>query len=246
LHALVVRVILHVVICYKRAALQRIGVASGPAGVTRRGEVVRPAVIVIDMLEDFVNGGLRCERAQGILGPLGRLLEGAREAGVPVVYSNDAHLPEIDREFEVWGPHAVAGSPGAEVIPELEPGDADFVVPKRRYSGFYGTDLDALLGELGVDTVVLTGLHTNICVRHTAADAFQGGYSVVVPEDATEAFTQEGHEAGLAYLREVYGAEITDVGALLERMAEETSNSAAGKPVALRTVAAGAAVPSSW
>lgn len=121
------------------------------------------------------------------------------------------------------GPHAVAGTPGAEVISELVPEDADFVVPKRRYSGFFGTDLDMLLKELEVDTVVLTGLHTNICVRHTAADAFQGGYEVVVPADAVEAFTGEDHEGGLEYLKKVYGAEITDVDALLERMPERTA-----------------------
>jgi nicotinamidase-related amidase len=84
----------------------------------------------------------------------------------------------------------VAGTPGAEVVTELAPRDEDYVVPKRRYSGCFGTDLDMLLRELGVDTVVLTGLHTNICVRHTAADAFQEGYSVVVPTDAVEAFTE--------------------------------------------------------
>jgi len=184
---------------------------------------MRPAVIVIDMLEDFVYGGLRCERAEGMLGPLGRLLKGARQAGVPVVYSNDAHLPGVDREFEVWGEHAVAGTPGAAVIGELEPAEGDYVVPKRRYSGFYGTDLDALLRELKVDTVVLTGLHTNICVRHTAADAFQGGYAVVVPTDAVEALTEEDHEGGLEYLNKVYGAELVTVEGLLERMAEEAA-----------------------
>ncbi|HEX2729855.1 MAG TPA: isochorismatase family cysteine hydrolase [Rubrobacteraceae bacterium] len=180
---------------------------------------MRSAIIVIDMLEDFVFGGLRCERADGILEPLGRLLEGARSAGTPVIFSNDAHVPEIDHEFEVWGAHAVAGTPGAAVIAALAPEDEDYVVPKRRYSGFYGTDLALLLGELEVDTVVLTGLHTNICVRHTAADAFYRGYRVVVPADAVEAFTEEDQSSGLEYLKTVYGAEITDVDALLERIA---------------------------
>ncbi|HET7479431.1 MAG TPA: isochorismatase family cysteine hydrolase [Rubrobacteraceae bacterium] len=180
---------------------------------------MRAAILVIDMLEDFVYGGLRCERADGILEPLGRLLGRARAAGTPVIFSNDAHLPEIDHEFEVWGPHAVAGTPGAEVIGALAPEDEDYIVPKRRYSGFYGTDLEMLLGELGVDTVVLTGLHTNICVRHTAADAFYRGYKVVVPADAVEAFTEEDQTGGLEYLEKVYGAELTSVDALLERIA---------------------------
>jgi len=179
---------------------------------------MKPALIVIDMLEDFVHGELKCERAQRILEPLGRLLEEARLQGVPVIFSNDAHLPDVDREFEVWGPHAVVGTPGAQVIAELEPKDGDYQIPKRRYSGFYGTDLDALLRELKVDTVVLTGLHTNICVRHTAADAFYRGYRILIPTDAVEAFTEEDHESGLDYLKRVYGSQLTSTGALMEQI----------------------------
>jgi nicotinamidase-related amidase len=66
------------------------------------------------------------------------------------------HLLPVDlRVREVWGPHAVAGTSGAEVVPELAPEAADFVVPKWRYSGFFGTDLDMLIKELGVDTRAL-------------------------------------------------------------------------------------------
>jgi len=182
---------------------------------------MKPAVIVIDMLEDFVRGELKCERAQRILEPLGRLLDAARSQGVPVIFSNDAHVPGVDHEFNIWGEHAVAGTPGAEVIAELEPKEGDYQVPKRRYSGFYGTDLEMLLREHGVDTVILTGLHTNICVRHTAADAFYRGYRVIVPTDAVEAFTAEEHEDGLEYLKKVYGAELSSVDELLGIMAEQ-------------------------
>jgi nicotinamidase-related amidase len=78
-----------------------------------------------------------------------------------------------------------------------------------------------LLREHGVDTVILTGLHTNICVRHTAADAFYRGYRVIVPTDAVEAFTAEDHEDGLEYLKKVYGAELSSVDELLGIMAEQ-------------------------
>ena len=184
---------------------------------------MKPAVIVIDMLEDFVHGELRCERAQRTIEPLGRLLEAARSHGVPVIFSNDAHVSDVDHEFKVWGEHAVAGTPGADVIAELEPKEGDYQVPKRRYSGFYGTDLEMLLRELGVDTLVLTGLHTNICVRHTAADAFYRGYRVIVPTDAVEAFTAEDHEGGLEYLKKVYGAELSSVDEVLGSIAEQTT-----------------------
>jgi len=81
------------------------------------------------------------------------------------------------------GPHAIKGTEGVEVIDDIKPTSKDFVVERRRYSAFFETGLDLLLRELGVDTVVLTGLHTNICVKHTAADAFCRGYNIIVLKD---------------------------------------------------------------
>ena len=170
-------------------------------------KLVKPAIIVVDMLNDFVYGALTCDRGKAIVPATARLLEAAREKGVPVIFSNDAHLRNIDRELTIWGDHAIAGTPGAEVIPELKLSEGDYVVPKRRYSGFFQTDLDILLKELGVQTVVMTGLHTHMCVRHTSADAFSLGYDVVVAKEATDSFTEEDYLGGLAYLKTCYGAD---------------------------------------
>ena len=174
------------------------------------------AILVVDMLNDFVTGALKCDRGLAIVPKTAELLRGAREKGVPVIFCNDAHLKGIDHELKLWGDHAIAGTKGAEVIPELELCEKDYVVPKRRYSGFFHTDLDLLLKELGVDTVILTGLHAHMCVRHTAADAYQLGYGIVVAKNATDSFTEEDYLYGIKYLKEVYGAEITDVDSLLK------------------------------
>ena len=176
------------------------------------------AVLVVDMLNDFVTGALKCDRGLKIVPKTAELLNGCCEKGIPVIFCNDAHLKGIDHELKLWGDHAIAGTKGAEVIPELEPNKKDYVVPKRRYSGFFHTDLDLLLKELGVDTVIMTGLHTHMCVRHTSADAYQLGYNVVVAKDATDSFTQEDYDYGIKYLKEVYGAEITDVDTLLKTL----------------------------
>ena len=109
----------------------------------------KPAILVVDMLNDFVTGALTCDRAKAIVPATAQLLDAARAAGVPVIFCNDAHRPGIDRELALWGDHAIAGTEGAEVIPELKLSDKDYVVPKRRYSGFFQTDLDILLKELG-------------------------------------------------------------------------------------------------
>lgn len=165
------------------------------------------AILVVDMLNDFVTGALKCDRGLAIVKPTAELLDHAREKGIPVIFCNDAHIKGIDHELKLWGDHAIAGTKGAEVIPELKVSEKDYVVPKRRYSGFFQTNLDILLRELGVDTVIVTGLHTHMCVRHTSADAYQLGYNVVVATEATNSFTKEDYEYGLKYLKEVYGAE---------------------------------------
>ncbi len=165
------------------------------------------AVIVVDMLEDFVYGALKNERAKRIIPHIKALLMHARKHDWVVVYSNDAHLSG-DPEEKVWGPHALAGSTGAQVIKELAPHKGDFVLGKRTYSAFYETGLDLLLREKGVDTVIIVGQHTHICVRHTSADAFAKNYSIIIPEDGVESFTDEYHNGGLAYLTMCYAAKI--------------------------------------
>ena len=133
---------------------------------------MKTAVIVIDMINDFVTGVFKSDRAAKIIPNIRALLNHARKYKVPIVYATDAHIPNVDPEFDVWGSHAVAGSWGAEIVDELKPHKGDFRVLKRKYSAFQGTDLDHLLREMKVDTVVLTGVVTDICIQHTAADAF--------------------------------------------------------------------------
>ncbi|MBQ3382366.1 MAG: cysteine hydrolase [Bacteroidales bacterium] len=167
----------------------------------------KPAILVVDMLNDFVTGSLGCDRGRAIVPATAQLLDAARKAGVPVIFCNDCHLKGIDRELTIWGDHAIKGTKGAEVIPELKLCSKDYVVPKRRYSGFFQTDLDILLKELGVKTVIMTGLHAHMCVRHTSADAFCLGYDVVVAKEATDSFTEEDYNIGIAYLKTCYGAD---------------------------------------
>ena len=176
----------------------------------------KKAVILVDMLNDFVTGTLTCDRAKAIVPQLEKLVKAAREKRVYVIYANDAHIKGVDRELQLWGDHAIIGTGGAEVIPELTPQEGDFVVPKRRYSGFFQTDLHLLLTELGVDTVIMTGLHAHMCVRHTAADAYYWGYGIILPTDATDSFTKEDYEYGIRYLKDIYGAQLTTVDELVE------------------------------
>jgi nicotinamidase-related amidase len=175
------------------------------------------ALLVIDMLNDFVTGKIANPRAEGIIPNIRDLVEKARSDRDDwlIVYANDAHLPE-DFELKVWGEHAMAGTPGADIIPELASAKEDFILPKRTYSSFHETGLDPLLRQFGVDTLVLTGQHTNICLRHTTADAFFRGYRVIVPRDGVEAISEEDHQSGLAYLETMYKADVPYTKEVLE------------------------------
>lgn len=177
----------------------------------------------MDVQNDFFKGPLKTKRAIRVIEPLQRLVIAARLNSVPVIYSIDAHYPQDVEVVEKWGVHAIKGSEGAQVIPELKPDEAkDYIVEKRTYSGFYETGLDPLLrsfyGGEGVRTVILGGLHTNMCIRHTSADAFFRGYHIVIAEDGVEAFTQKDHVEGLKYLEYVYNAKIMIINEIIREI----------------------------
>ena len=171
---------------------------------------MKRALVVIDMIEDFAHegGALYCGPTMGQIIPvIQKELTRARSAGEAVIYLTDNHVPD-DAEFKIFPPHAIAGSRGAEIIPELAPEDEDDVIPKRRYSGFFGTDLDITLRERQVDTLRLVGDCTNICVLYTAADARNLGYVVEVVRDGVTSFDQRAHDDALRELEKTLGAKI--------------------------------------
>lgn len=162
------------------------------------------------MIHDFVDpaGALYCGPSMSRVVPvIQNELARARRAGEPVVYLTDSHLPG-DAEFQMFPPHALAGTKGAEIVPDIAPREGDVVIPKRRYSGFFGTDLDITLRERGVDTLRLVGDCTNICVLYTAADARNLGYAVEVVREGVTSFDEEAHHDALRELEKTLGARI--------------------------------------
>jgi nicotinamidase-related amidase len=178
---------------------------------------MRTALIVIDMLNDFMDGVLGNPAAKQLVGPIASLAERARGSHEwVVVYANDAHQLN-DVELRVFPPHALAGTPGAAVVAELRPCVDDVVVEKRFYSGFTRTDLGSRLRSHDVGRLVLVGQHTDCCVRHTAYDAFADGYELIVCPDATTVFEPGSNESvslhqarALEYLSSYYGARLED------------------------------------
>ena len=176
----------------------------------------KSAVIVIDMLNDFVTGPIASPRVHHIIEPIKNLCEYARQHNMPVIYANDSHTPEVDKEFKIWGPHAVEGTTGAEVISELTPQAGDYVVPKKTYSGFFQTPLELILRELDVDTVIITGWQADCCCRHTSADAFFRGFQIIVPRETTDTTTEDGYTGGLEYIKNIYGGNICSLADIMK------------------------------
>ncbi len=158
----------------------------------------RTAVLVVDMINDHLTPGrpLEVPRARAIVPALQARLSAARADGTPVVYVLDRHDPN-DADLDVWGAHAIAGTEGAEVWPAIAPKPNDSVLTKPSYSGFFRSDLEAVLDELRVDTIELTGCSTEVQLLTTATDALQLGFAVRVPEELQAGISEEAERAAL-------------------------------------------------
>ena len=146
------------------------------------------------------------------------IVKAGREANLPIIFINDAHL-ENDREFELWGEHGLAGDEASQPLTGFDVQDSDYLLVKRRYDGFFQTDLDLTLRELGIDTLIAFGTDTNICVLQTLATAYFLGYNIIVPEDScTNELGVGTHEDAIAYFDACYGARIVSTETIIDEI----------------------------
>lgn len=166
-------------------------------------------VLVVDMLRGFLEKGynLYCgDSARRIIPRVQVLLERELARGSRVLYLCDTHRPD-DLEFQMFPVHCLEGTVESELIPELGsyPGER---ISKRRYSGFYDTDLGERLREMAPGRIVICGVCTDICVLHTTADARNRDYRVEVPTDAVATFDEEAHRWALQHMERILGARL--------------------------------------
>jgi biuret amidohydrolase len=182
------------------------------------------ALIVIDLQQRFrAHPGFAAQVARVV-----RVVDACRAAGVPVVFTQKVHrrdLVDFGREQDGdEGLHGLEGEPGTELVEELRPREGDYLIAKRRYSCFFGTDLEVLLGDLKVQTLLLVGGLTDVGVHYTFADARQRDYHVRVLEDCVVGSTLERHQAALSAMEYLqHGARRTseDVLAALGSLAQQ-------------------------
>lgn len=165
---------------------------------------MKTAIIVVDMLKDNIDTDSHFnigEEGRKIVPRLKQLLSIARNRDMPIVFANDTFYED---DFIFRGkmkPHALQGTIGAEVIDELEPQKTDIILEKRKFSAFFQTGLDLILGKLGVDTIVVAGISTLACVLMTALDGICYNFRVIILEDCSAAHKEESHLALLGLYR---------------------------------------------
>lgn len=178
---------------------------------------MRLAVIVIDMIDDFINGKFGFDQAKEIIPNTSRLLNFVQSKNIPVFYVCDSHLPS-DPELGVWGEHAMEGSAGAQIVQEVEPRAGDVILKKRTYDAFFNTGLEESLRKIETTELALTGVTTDICVQNSAAGAFFRGYKLFVISDCVASPDDQKHKSSLEYMASIYGAKVITSEELVKRM----------------------------
>jgi ureidoacrylate peracid hydrolase len=179
----------------------------------------RTALLVVDVQNDFCSPdgyfgklGYDVSAPAGIMPTLHALIDAARAAGVLVVFVQaiyDEHFlsgPWRERivRQNITVPSCISGSWGADFY-EVKPQPGDVVVQKHRYSAFIDTELDMILRARGVETLVMTGVATNVCVESTARDGFMKDYYIVFPRDGSAGTSPSAHDMALENIGKFFG-----------------------------------------
>jgi len=160
-------------------------------------------LIVIDMLKDFLDSWEASDR-DCLTSSINQLTSWARDESIPVLWVRQEFEPDLSDAFLVMKKNnihkTIKGTPGCQIVDDLnrEPGDLEVI--KKRYSAFFGTSLDETLQQLKAETVILAGINTHACVRTAAIDAYQRDYDVVIVKQSVGSYDRAHHEISLAYL----------------------------------------------
>lgn len=200
----------------------------------------KTAVLVVDMQNDFGATGGMFDRAgidiapiKAVVAPTARMLRAARAAGLTVIYLKMEFRPDLADAGDIQSPNrrkhmslglgeemtAPDGREGrilirdtwnTEILPELAPEAGDIIVSKRRYSGFYQTDLDIILRSHGISTLIVSGCTTSVCVESTIRDAMYRDYRCLLLTDCTAepvgaGLPRSNHEASLLVIQVLLG-----------------------------------------
>jgi nicotinamidase-related amidase len=173
-----------------------------------------PALIIIDMLNDLLQAWAPAAK-QHLIGSINDLIGIARRRNLPVIWVRQEFAPDLQDAFLEMRSRGIRitirGTPGCQIVSDLDVGAADTVIVKKRYSAFFGTTLDRTLAELKPDGLILSGINTHACIRATAVDAYQRDWELIVAADCVDSYDREHHDISLRYMSGKIAAVMTNV-----------------------------------
>jgi len=173
----------------------------------------RPVLIIIDMLNDFLESW-EIARRDTLVGAINNLVSVFRRSGAPVVWVRQEFEPDLRDAFpemRAKGIHiTIKGTAGCQILSGLAVDPSDPVIIKKRYSAFFGTNLDELLEQLQVDSIVLAGINTHACIRMTAIDAYQRDWPVTLASDCIDSYDRAHHDVTVQYMKDKIAAVLTN------------------------------------
>lgn len=176
---------------------------------------MKSAILVVDLVNDFVTGKFGSEEALNVAARTMEFL-GRVGSGVDIIFTLDTHIPD-DPEFKVWGEHCVIGTWGSQQVAGLA-GIHGYRITKRHYDAFHDTDLDGYLRARGVGRLYISGISTDICVLHTVAGAFYRYYEITVIDDLCAAISAERHLDAISFMERNYGCRFLESRKVLEEL----------------------------
>ena len=164
----------------------------------------KPVLIVIDMLHDFLDAWAPAWR-RPLVEAVNDLVATMRDFNLPIIWVRqefESDLSDAFPEMRAKGIYiTIKGTRGCQILDELAVEPQDRIVVKKRYSAFYGTNLDEVLAELAPDAIILAGINTHACIRMAAIDAYQRDWPVVLASECIDSYDREHHEISLRYMQ---------------------------------------------
>jgi nicotinamidase-related amidase len=169
----------------------------------------RPALIVIDMLNDFLADWEPAPKEK-LIQSINELVDLIRGLGHSIIWIRQEFEPDLSDAFLEMKAKGIRttikGTRGSEVISELHVVPTDVVIVKKRYSAFFGTTLDEALRRIRPDALILAGINTHACIRTTAVDAYQRDWTVILAADCIDSYDREHHDISMRYMKDKLAA----------------------------------------
>lgn len=173
----------------------------------------KSALLIVDMVKDFTdpNGLVFYPQNREILPKIAEVLELSRRHGLLIIFLQHCYRNgKFDKNLVAMRPNCIEGTGGEDIDPLLKVDPVkDYVIKKRRYSGFFGTDLDLVLRENGIKNTIIVGTKTNCCIRATVTDAYNLDYNAIVVRECVATNSETVNEVHLTDIRKYLGKVIT-------------------------------------